>query len=135
MVFKNVFISLERTRSSRKDFCAGERLLQPGCTREQHSAAHGHHGFCLMGTTHLKDKDIKPAGCEGSPSSSWLLLGSLQYLTFFISRNEPERFLAGEGQQRERMSGLSVTYGLLEERDTQCNSYQYLHVYFKLDKS
>lgn len=110
-----------RTRNTEK-ICVLERdvysLARPAASEEQHSAAHVHHGFCLTGTTLLKDKDIKPAGCEGSPSGSGLLLGSLEYLTFLISRNEPERFPAGEERQGKRMRGFSLTYGLLEERDT-----------------
>lgn len=77
------------------------------------------YGFCLMDTTRLKDKDIKPAGCEGSPLGSCLLLGSLEYLTFLISKNEPERFSAHRGRHGKQMSRFSercaVTYGLLEE--------------------
>lgn len=125
-VFKKCILSTreykEQWEQETEKICVLERefysLARPAASEEQHSAAQGHHGLCLTGTTHLKDRDIKPAGCEGSPSGSWLLLGSLEYLTFLISRKEPERFLAGEGRQRKQMSRFSMTYGLLEERDT-----------------
>lgn len=97
VIFKSAFFQHKEQRGEeaemRHQYWRASGSLQPRLALTVVRGAVQHIGYVLQlfltETTCLRDKDIKPAGCEGSPLGSGLLLGSLEYLTFLIIRNEP----------------------------------------------